>query len=220
MDIFGSTLSPLNKRTGLTLIEVTISLILVSTILLVSITASANLMRNSNHANTASQAHELAGLLLDEISSQAFADSEANSIYGIEPDEDAANRMTFDDADDYDQYEQTPPTFRDGQAISGFDNWTISVSVTPASAQNSGITTTTNDADPLRLVTVTCKSPVLSQTGDSLTRRQSILMSATSENSNINDSYERMRKLDLTFSPDRKITIIAPLRNHPTPVAN
>ncbi|QDT13601.1 hypothetical protein [Planctomycetes bacterium K23_9] len=207
-------------RAGLSLIEVAVSLILVSTILLVSITASANLMRNSNASQSALRAHELAGILLDEISTRALSDGDSDAVFGVESDEDAANRQTFDDVDDYSGYTQTSPTYLNGQSIDGFDTWTIQINVSPAITTASGITTTNDPDDPLRLVTVVCSSPGHQQTGMPLVTRQSILLSAAGDSHPADLSYEKSRQLELTFSPDRKITVVSPLRNHPSPTTN
>jgi type II secretory pathway pseudopilin PulG len=205
------------RRTGLTLIEVTISLILVSTLLLVSITASANLIRSSNRNNTAISASELAGVLLDEIVAMQFADPVSSTdTFGIETDEDVADRTTFDDIDDYHLYSQSAVTYRDGQSIDGFAGWTFQVNVAPATATASGITPTSDVSDPLRLVTVSCNSPSNGTTDVALTRSESILVSQTSDRPTIEQSHERLRALKLQFADGREVSVVSPLLNHPS----
>jgi type II secretory pathway pseudopilin PulG len=210
-----------HRRAGLTLIEVTISLILVSTLLLISITASANLLRSSNRNSTAISATEIAGVLLDEIAAMHFADPvSSTTTFGIEADEDATDRATLDDIDDYHLYTQSAATYRNGQPINEFAGWTYEVTVTPATATATGITTSGDASDPLRLVTVSCTSPSNGTTDISLTHSESILVSQTDDRPAIEHSHERLRALNLQFSDGREISVVSPLLNHPPAATN
>lgn len=198
---------PSKMRDGVTLIEIMVSLVLVSTVLLVSLTASANLMRNDAENRTASDAQWIVGWMLDEISAAEFRDREA-PVYGIESDEDAADRTTYDDVDDYHNFTQSPPTFRNGVAMDGFDGWTISVTVTPAIGDATGIVTSNDDSDPLRRIVVNCDAP------DGTRASADAIVSNVPTNLPESISYERWRQVDLRYS-QRQMSISAPLRNHP-----
>ncbi len=196
---------------GVTLIEVMISIVLVSTILLVSLTASANLIRNASQRRNTNDGQQLAAQLLDEISSMDFLDH-SEPVFGVESDETATDRTTFDDVDDYHTYTSAPPTYRDGTAIDGYDGWSCSVSITPADPDASGIITAGADGrSPLRIIEVVCTSPE----GTSI--RATTLVSNVPSDRNDTASYERWRRIKLTF-PDREISVAAPLRNHPLPI--
>lgn len=203
---------PLGSRRGLgvTLIEVMISMVLVTTILLVSLTASANLMRNNGERRNTNQGQQLAAQILDEVSSMDFRDR-SNPVFGLETGEVATDRTTFDDVDDYNSYACTPPKHRDGTLISGFDGWSFSVAVYPADPDATGITTTgAGVRSPLRIIQVFCTAP------DGTTTDAGTLVSDTPHDTSETTSYERWRRVKLTF-PDREITVTAPLRNKPDP---
>ena len=86
------------QQRGLTLIEVLISIILVSSMLLVSLAASANLMRNSNSRRDIRQGQLLATQLLDEVTVMDYRDRNS-PVFGLEADELGSDRTTFDDVD-------------------------------------------------------------------------------------------------------------------------
>jgi Tfp pilus assembly protein PilV len=195
---------------GVSLIEVMISLVLVSTVLLVSLTASANLLRNDAQRRGANQGQQLAAQLLDEVSSMDFRDR-VDPIYGLESNETAGDRNTFDDVDDYNGYTAAPPTHRDGTTIDGYKGWSFSVSITPADPDATGITTTTsNEHSPLRIITVVCTTPA------GTTVEAATLVSNVPNDSAPTNSYEKWRRVKLTF-PDREVNVTAPLRNFPDP---
>lgn len=195
------------RRTGVTLIEIMLSLVLVSTLLLVSLTASSNLLRNYAVSEQALDAEQLGGLLLDEITALEFEDIDS-PVYGLEADESDSNRRSYDDVDDYDGYTAEPPTHRDGRLIAGYEGWSVSVEVTPAWAELEGIRTTTDEDAPLRWITVTSTAP----SGESSTH--SALVSQVPSDLDGYTSYERWRQLTLRFS-ERELTVSAPMRNRP-----
>ena len=200
-----------SRRAAVTLIEVTISIVLVSTILLVSITASSNLRRNHHDARDDNHGLSIAHQFLDEISAMDFRDS-VDPVFGLESGESATDRTTFDDVDDYHNYSQNPPTHRDGSAIAGADNWSISVSIVAADPDSSGVVTVgATPTSPLRIVTVTCTAP----SGESVD--SSTLVSEVPSDRPVASSYERWRRVKLQFS-NRDVEITAPLRNQPDPI--
>lgn len=198
------------RARGVTLIEVMISIVLVSTILLVSVTASANLLRNSQVRRDTNQSHQLAGQFLDEISSLDFRDR-VGPTYGLEVGEIGSDRTTFDDVDDYHGYVVSPPRNRDGSVIEGFDGWTVSVAVWPADPDATGITTTDATAQSLmRLIVVVCTTP------GGVTKTSGTLISGVPRGITEYQSYEQWREVKLDF-PDRELRVSAPLRNSPSP---
>lgn len=197
-------------RGGITLIEVMVCIVLVGTILLVSLTASANLLRNQNQRRDSVPGIELAHQVLDEVTSMPFRDRDA-PVFGIEADEDASDRTTFDDVDDYDNYTASPPSYRDGTFVEGYDSWSVTVTVTPAGAIDSGLATTGAVEDSLmRLVRVRCTSP------DGLISQADAFVSDVPYDNDPTTSLERWRQVRLAF-PDREVNIVAPMRNLPTP---
>ena len=196
------------QRFGVSLIEVMVSMVLISTLMLVSLTATGNLLRTDVQQRDENQGQQLAAQFLDEVSSMDFRDR-IDPIHGLESDENAKDRQTFDDVDDYNRYTATPPTHRDGTTINNYDGWSIAVSVIAADPDATGITTISSDLDsPLRIITVVCTSPA----GTSV--QASTMVSNVPNNNPDTNSYEKWRRVQLTF-PDRVIDVTAPLRNNP-----
>ncbi|MGI9470461.1 MAG: type IV pilus modification PilV family protein [Rubripirellula sp.] len=198
------------NHAGLSLIEVVISIVLVASVLLVSLAASANLMRNSHERRDTNQGQQLATQFLDEVTAMAFRDL-SEPTFGLESGELLSDRTTFDDVDDYANYQQSPPTHRDGTAISSYEGWTISVGVVAADIDNDGISTSaaTNDS-PLRRVTVFCQSP------DGVTTTATAIVANVGDDSEETTSFEQWRRVRLTF-PGREVDVVSPLRNAPDP---
>ena len=88
-------------RHGLTMLEIIVSLVLVSTILLVSLSASGDLMRNTADSYAAMDSREVIGVFLDEISALDFQDRDEPSHYGPESGEIGTNRTNLEDVDDF-----------------------------------------------------------------------------------------------------------------------
>ena len=201
-------------QSGISLIEVMVSLILVSTILLVSLSASASLQRQRFETRSANVGKQLAFELLDEITAMDFQDRES-PVFGIEADETVGDRSTFDDVDDYHNYTSTPPKFRDGTDITAFAGWTISATVTRANLDATGVTTASSVSDaPLRMVHVVCTSPT-GQTSDAST-----LVSNVPTNIPSSTSFSQWQRTRLTFPGGREIHVTSPLRNQPEPSPN
>ena len=115
---------------------------------------------------------------------------------------------------DYDQYVDSPPTYRDGVVIDGYTGWTFQINVNPAESTDLGIVTSSDNDAPLRLITITCTAT------NGATTTESILISEISSNLEENTTFDRMRRVNLDFSVDRAINVSVPLRNQPTPVSN
>nr|WP_143548262.1 hypothetical protein [Rhodopirellula sp. SM50] len=200
------------RRIGLSMLEVIVSLTLVATIMLVSLNASANMMRNRVTAGQAVQGQLLAGYFLDEISCLDFRESSDDALFGPEPGESASNRSSFDDVDDFAGFHQDIPTFRDGGAIPDFDAWTVDVSVIPLSGLGSGFQIVADANSQFRLVAVTVTGP----DGSSQTYR--MVKSITPSDRPVTQSFERLRRLELRFPGDRRLNVVVPLRNTPAPI--
>jgi len=195
-------------RRGLTLIEVVVSTLLVSTILLASLNAAASFQRNQSAMRASIQSRELADRIFNEITCRYFRDP-VEPGFGVEADEFPDTRSSFDDIDDYDQYSEQGPTRRDGTNIDGFAGWSYVIRVVPVEADTSGVTTSNATVlSPLRRITVSCTSP------DGETIDSVALVSDRNLNNSDSTSFETWRRLQLRFS-DREIELTSPLRNQP-----
>ena len=194
------------------MIEVAVSTLLVATVLLASISASANLRHNHHDAHAASRGRQLAAILLDEVSAKNFRDSGDEVLFGLESDESSTDRTTFDDVDDYEGYQDAPPHFHDGTTVPGYEGWQATFTVRRAEVAGESITITTDDDAPLRLVTVTCTAP------DSTATIDSVLVSSVPSDLGEWTSHTKLMRTTLTFSAGREISVAVPLRNQPEAV--
>lgn len=140
---------PLNpRRRGLTLVEVLVSMVLVSGLVVAS-------MNTLGAARTAGQitadrgrAQLLAIDLLSEIMQANYSEPDAGQqelglplrlglplladliiVLGLDDAERSTDRTTFDDVDDYNNLVESPPVYRDGTPIPGFAGWSRCVEV-------------------------------------------------------------------------------------------
>ncbi len=118
-----------NTRKGLSLLEVAISTILVSMLIVASLNTVAGTSATYLQAATNADARGLAELLLQEIMQRPFADATSPNNFGLEAGESGTNRLLFDDVDDYAGYSQTNPTDKSGQALTLHAGWTWTVIV-------------------------------------------------------------------------------------------
>ncbi|MCS7467567.1 hypothetical protein NZK35_13015 [Stieleria sp. ICT_E10.1] len=200
------------RRIGLSMLEVIISLTLVATIMLVSLNASANMMRNRIAAGQAVQGQLLAGYFLDEISSLDFREASDDAVFGPEPGESASDRSSFDDVDDFAGFHQDTPTFRDGGSIPEFDGWEVNVSVIPLSSFGSGFQIVADANSQFRMVAVSVTGP------DGSPQTYRMIKSITPSDRPATESFERLRRIELRFPGDRRLNVVVPLRNTPTPI--
>lgn len=202
----------LHRRRGVTLIEVMVSILLVSTVLLISVNASATLLSNRTQQQTSNHSALLTAQILDEVSAMDFRDR-VDPVFGVEADEIANDRTTFDDVDDYNGYTSAPPTHRDGSVISGYNGWSIAVTVVPADPVAGGlITTSASESSPLRVIGVVCTTP------QGTTINGTTLVSDVPSNVPNTASYEQWRRIELRF-PNRELNVTAPLRNLPDSIS-
>jgi len=71
----------------------------------------------------------LAEALLNEVSSLDYAEPSGATTLGIDAAEIAGNKSTFDDVDDFDYWNESPPKTPDGTGIANMTKWSRSVRV-------------------------------------------------------------------------------------------
>ena len=149
----------LRSRGGLTLVEVSISTLIVGLLMVASLQSVANIGRTWTITNQLVDGQGLAQELIREILAQGYSDpTDPNATtWGLETGE--TTRATFDDIDDYSGWTESPVKNAAGTALAGYTGWTRSVLVDKLNA-DSYITVPNNSADQgLRAVTVTVTSP-------------------------------------------------------------
>ncbi len=124
----------LKSQRAFSLIEVVVSIALVGLVMVASLDTAGNATKTWLAASEEQLAHTLAQELMAEILAQPYSDPDTTNDpdlkdFGVEAGESTANRLDFDDLDDYDDWTASPPESRDGSAISAAAGWTRSVVV-------------------------------------------------------------------------------------------
>jgi type II secretory pathway pseudopilin PulG len=130
------------RRCGLSLIEVVASTMIVGMMAVAALNSLGAATKSSQSIGNRAIALGLADELMAEILQAAYADPNQTPVFGRETGETAGLRTSFDDVDDYDGYNQSPPKYRDGTTMPDRANWRHRVRVRrvlPADpTQNSG----------------------------------------------------------------------------------
>jgi type II secretory pathway pseudopilin PulG len=119
------------RRCGaFTLIEAVICTLIVGTILVAAISTLGASRRYYKTSTERETARLLAADLLAEILSKAYIDpTDTSTTFGLNANEQPSIRPSFDDVDDYDRYEESPPKDAAGTPLLGYDRWSRSVEI-------------------------------------------------------------------------------------------
>jgi type II secretory pathway pseudopilin PulG len=144
---------------GLTLVEVTVSTLIVGCLVVASLQSVGNMSRTAATTNQVHDGQSLAQDLLREVLAQGYADpaDAAVTTWGSESGE--SNRAAFDDLDDYDDWSESPVTDAAGNALVGYAGWSRTVVVKKLNTWDYSIRSDTSTDTGLRSVTVTAISP-------------------------------------------------------------
>jgi type II secretory pathway pseudopilin PulG len=121
---------PNPKLRGLTLIEVIASTLIVSLMAVAALNALGAATKSANSIGNRAIAAGLADELMSEILMQSYSDPDGSPVFGHESGESSTVRSAFDDVDDYDGWNASPPQYRDGTVIPDRTNWRQRVAVT------------------------------------------------------------------------------------------
>jgi len=118
----------INRRlNAFTLVEATISLLIVAIMLTAALATVGTSSRNRDQQQEMLRGATLARRLMSEIVAQKYQQPSATTtVLGPETGE---TRATFNDVDDYNGYTDSPPIDSSGIAISGYTGWSRSVEV-------------------------------------------------------------------------------------------
>lgn len=117
----------LSTRGGLTLLEVTVSTLLVGLLLVTSLRTVGAVLRYRGNAADEQRGALLAEDLLEEILTHAYGETEGLSLGGMAAL--ATDRTEFKTIDDYHGWKRSPPEDRHGTALTGFEDWERKVAV-------------------------------------------------------------------------------------------
>ena len=129
--IFGQSRVLTRNRAGFTLLESTISAVLAGVLMVSALQALGASRRREISTADRVLGQQLAGSLINEIMLQAYQDPDTvpSAVLGPEPSESNADRVLFDDVDDYAGWKSSPPNDRNGSVTPGFSDWARSVTV-------------------------------------------------------------------------------------------
>jgi type II secretory pathway pseudopilin PulG len=114
---------------ALTLVEVVISLIILAVAITAGVQALGSFAAGGRAWQERSTAIELANTLMAEIDSLPFADSGGSISIGLDSGEDPENRSTFDDIDDYNGWDASPPKDKTNAPMAACDGFRQQVTV-------------------------------------------------------------------------------------------
>jgi type II secretory pathway pseudopilin PulG len=118
-----------NRRCALSLIEVVASTMIVGLMAVAALNSLGAATRSSESIGNRAVAAGLADELMSEIVQSPYKDPSQTPDLGRESGEPSSPRSSFDDLDDYDGWNKSPPQYRDGAAIPDRSDWRQRVQV-------------------------------------------------------------------------------------------
>jgi type II secretory pathway pseudopilin PulG len=117
-------------RQALTLIEIVSSTMIVGLMAVAALNTLGAATRSADSLGNRAVAAGLADELMSEILQVAYSDPNSSPVFGPEGAESSGPRSAFDDVDDYDGWNKSPPQYRDGTAIPNRTGWRQIVTIT------------------------------------------------------------------------------------------
>lgn len=146
---------------GLTLIEVVASTMIVSLMAVAALNALGAATKSANSIGNRAVAAGLADELMSEIVMQPYSDPDGSPVFGHESGEAFTTRSAFDDVDDYNGWNASPPQYRDGTTIPDRATWKQRVTVSYVVPSNPTQTSATDQGAKLIHVTIEYQNVVL-----------------------------------------------------------
>lgn len=148
-------------RRALSLIEVVASTMIVGLMAVATLNSLGAATRSANSIGNRAIAAGLADELMSEIVQMPYSDPDGSAVFGRESGEAAAPRSAFDDVDDYDGWNASPPQYRDGTTIPDRTNWRQRVQILRVVPANPAQTTNTEQGAKRIRVTIEYQNQVL-----------------------------------------------------------
>lgn len=159
------------STSGFTLVEIIITIVFISIVMVGVLTAYNNTMKASANPLQQIRAVELGQSFMDEIFNKRFDENSgqggtprcgssdvgqvACTLSGNFGSEAGEVRSTFDDVDDFHGLNESPPLDSLGNARNGYDNYAVQISVRYSGNELAGIAN--NDAKRIEVTTTTPK---------------------------------------------------------------
>ncbi|MCK4628114.1 MAG: hypothetical protein KAT56_03865 [Sedimentisphaerales bacterium] len=151
------------SASGFSYVEVLLSSVIISIILVSGLRLFGNLGRSQQVLLDQSSADFLALQMVEEIKQQFYEDPDGSPVFGREPTESVVDRNDFDDVDDYHNFSDYPPKRRTGAALSKYVDFTRTVSVRYVTADDFTQTATGDEGFKEVSITVSRSGHILAQ---------------------------------------------------------
>jgi type II secretory pathway pseudopilin PulG len=126
---YGGQCPPYGIRCALTLLEVVASTMIVGVMTVAALNSLGAATRSSESIGNRAVATGLAEELVSEIVQRAYSEPSGSLSFGPDSGETAGPRSAFDDVDDYDGWNASPPQYPDGTAMPDRNEWRHRVEV-------------------------------------------------------------------------------------------
>ncbi len=150
-------------RRGLSLIEVVASTMIVGLMAVAALNSLGAATRSSESIGNRAVALGLADELMAEIMQAAYEDPSQTPSFGRESGEAASPRSGFDDVDDYEGWNQSPPLYRDGTTMPDRALWRHRVLVQRVAPNNPTLVSGTDQGAKRIRVTIEFRDEVLAE---------------------------------------------------------
>ena len=135
------------------MIEVVLSFIVVSLMLLAALEVVAASRRTIAIAERRATARFLSDELLTLVFSKPYSDPNETAILGLEISESLATKSGFDDVDDFNGWKESPPTTADEKKMTDYAGWSREVTVEWVSPDSPG-TVQSSETNAKRIIVV------------------------------------------------------------------
>ena len=146
------------SRPGLGLVESVMAVMLTGIVLVSAMRVLGTVRAGELNEQRRAAALALAEGLMEEIVDKPYQESSSGDTIGPEADEITGTRSAFDDVDDFDGWNATPPQDRAGTVLTGFDDYGRSVAIAWVDPDDLTTTSSTSTGIKRIIVEVTYKS--------------------------------------------------------------
>jgi type II secretory pathway pseudopilin PulG len=151
------------RRRALSLIEVVASTMIVGLMAVAALNSLGAATRSAESIGNRAVALALADELMAEITQLPYEDPSQTALFGRESGEAATPRSGFDDVDDYHNWSQSPPQYRDGTVIPDRTRWRHRVQIRRVTPSNPSQTLATDQGAKIIQVTIEYDDEVLAE---------------------------------------------------------
>jgi len=144
----------IHDRAAFTMVEVVISLAIVSMLFISAMAAVGKSRQFQILAGRRAQANDLADALLNEILSVDYQEPVSTPAFGREAGESDTVRTAWDDVDDYHGWSASPPQSKTGAALTAYNGWTRACAVDFVNPDNPTVTVSPSQGVKRIVVTV------------------------------------------------------------------